>query len=1148
MVNLKAVPYLDRFDGSKDRTMVLFNPDRPLQQSELNEQQSIVHHYLREMGNTIFTDGNLQSGMDYVITGTKIKVNDGKVYLGGKVRNFKAQEVNFSSAGRFDLGIKLEQQVITSVQDPTLLDQTSGVESYFSAGADRLEETVKLVVNDPESATIYTFVDGDLFTNTSNPELAKINDILAERTFDESGSYRVHGFDLYTEDHPTNTAKLKLVVDTGRAYVRGYQIDKPTATRIDIDKALARRTLNNEAFYYSNTTRRGKLGNAPVASVNRVTGQVQVTKASVNRGATADSIDTLANSSVFRVDKVWTESGGATTATFVQGTDYQLINGNSIDWSRAGNEPAAGTTYYVTYAYNKVLTLNTDYKITIEGTGDNRAWYVDFNGLSGNKPLVDSMVLVDYDYTLARKDLIALDEKGNIIVQAGQPDALNLVTEPNHQDPYTLVLGTVTILPDSKTSFTAKSSLSRLSMADLQKMKTRIDNLEYNDAVNALDQPAMAGINPVVLRGVFSDGFISLDKYDTGHADAKVAFSFEDAEITLPYSSSTQYVPSVIAGSSLAHVWGRLVTAPFTEDKAITQSQATETMNVNPYNTFNKQGVLKLTPSEDNWIDEDRVTITQQETSTVNVKRWWKHPNDSWVDDQINMVSNITLDAGQNWTDNMGGGKVNGAYTGTTLTAGGSQTINSMIEYMRQIDVKFTATNLIPNSNNLKMTFDGIAVPITPASGFNAGATSGTIMSNATGVASGTFKIPAGIRTGIREVTLANTDNTSSTTFIAQGTLKTTQDVIIRTRVTVNLTDPLAQSFQFDTNKVVSSIGLHFASKDTVNNVIVQIRGVSDGGMPNKTIYAETVLTPALVKVSADASLETRVTFDDPLVADAGKEYAIVLLTDSDKYTMWIATRGQNNIGGGATVVSNPYLTGVLYSSSNASAWTVHQDSDLKFSIYTAKFNPTATIEFDTMTNIKADSIVLMATYLTPQSTGCIWDMKVVMEGEAANVTVANKDWRPIANYVDLDVGSVARQVKIRATFKANENMSPLLSLSDMVFTTFLTALQGSYVSRTVDMTEAPFNKLRVSYEAFLPANTTVTPRYSIDGGTTWKNFTATPSTAVKSNEFTQFTYDEVVATGSATHKSFKVRLDMKTQNSFARPRAKALMCNMRNE
>lgn len=1146
---LRQMPYMSRFNASQDRTMVLYKGDRPLQQAELVEAQMMHADGLAKLGDAFMSDGNLQSGMDFIKEGNTLTVKDGLVYVNGRVRNFKQQTVTLTGTGREIVGVKVVRYIITAEDDQTLLDQTIGVPSSFSEGADRLQETVVLTVDDTASAPIYIFEDGELFINTENPEMDKINKILAERTYDESGSYRVSGYDVYTEPHRDSPdTKVQLVVEGGKAYVLGYKVDKPTSTRIDLNKSKSTRTVNNEGFFYANATRKAKLGNSPVSRVTRVTGQVRVTKESVNRGVQSGGTDFLANTSVTKVERVWTEGSGA--KEYVQGQDYQLVNGQSISWSVVGgSQPPAGSTYFVTYVYNKAMVENTDYKITVEGEGDNRTWWVDFNGLTGNKPIDDSLVNVDYDFYLARTDLVAIDMNGNIVIKEGQPEALRLVEAPNHLDPLTLRLGTITVLPDSDNTIAKPFSIDRLSMEDLQKLKYRVENLEYNDAINALDKPAMAGENPLHLRGVFSDGFISLDKYDTSHPDATVAFSFEDAEITLPYKEVNQKIPEILKGNSNAHVWGRLVTAPFTEEVGIRQPFATEAINVNPYNVFNRQGILNLNPSTDNWIEEDRITITKQETSTMTIKRWWAHKGESWVNDEKLKVSGIQLDEGQSWEGQSWRHDVNNGRTGTIMTSGGQETITNMIEFMRQREVEIHADNLQPNANNLELYFDGIRTPVVPSEGYRKGAETGTGMANADGTFKGKFTVPAGVRCGVREVTLKNADNMCATTYTAQGTKKTVQDIIIRTRVTINLYDPLAQSFQFDTNRVVSSIGIHMASKDANHNLIVQVRGISEGGQPNKTIYAEAILKPSDVKVSSDASAETKVKFDDPLMVEAGKEYCIVLITDSDKYTAWCATMGQPRIDKPTeTVNTNPYLQGVLYSSSNASAWTVHQSTDMKFTIYTAKFNPEAVIEFDVMKDVKADSLILMSTYLTPQSTGCTWEMKLILDNEPLGVNIDDKPWRPIANYVDMDVNQLAREVKLKATFDANRYISPLLSLEDIMFVGFLTALEGSYVSRTIDLTDAPFNTIKIAYDAFTPATTTVTPRYSVDEGKTWKTFTTQPTITQQTQEFNRYEYSEKIQVGTATHKSFKIRLDLKSVNSYQRPRARRLTSLMKNE
>ncbi len=1141
--DLKKAPYLDRFDPNKNRTRVLFKPDKPLQQAELNEMQAMQDYALSNVAESVFSDGDIQTGMEYIIQGTTLTVKKGKVFLGGKMRNFNEQSIEITGKGTEYIGVKLVQKVITAEDDPTLLDQTSGVPSHFSEGADRLEETVVLGVNDDEASNIYRFENGQLYINPDTPEMDKINKVLAERTFDESGSYRVRGFDMYTEVHPTDpNNKIQLVIDSGRAYVLGFKVDKPTTTRIDIDKSRELETINNEGFYYSNETRLNKLGNAPVSSVDRVTAQVEVAKEQVSRGVVGGGTDYLKNTSVTKVVRVWTEGSGA--YEYKQGEDFQLVNGQAISWAPTGQEPPAGGTYFVQYVYNKTMIENTDYKVTVKGEGDNREWYIDFNEMTGSKPVDESLVNVDYKYFLARKDLIVLDHNGNFTVHKGQPNAMRLVDSPNHVDPLTLNIGTVLVYPDSSTAEANQWTITRLTMEELQKLSVRVDNMEYNQAVFYLDQPAMAGENPIYLRGVFSDAFISLDKYDTSHPDATIAFDFDTAEITLPYAEINKTVPSIIEGSSEAHVWGRLVTAPFTEEVGIRQPFATETMNVNPYNTFNKQGVLTLNPSADNWIEEERITITKEETSTMTIRQWWRHGGESWTNDEMNLVSNVDLDNGMNWNDLKDDYRKSGL-SGTTLSSGGQQTKESMIEFMRQIDVEVYAENLQPNANNLVVSFDGLRVPVTPSSGYRKGSQEGTGMANADGTFKGVFKIPAGVRCGTREVSVRNDTNLASTTFTAQGTMKTTEDIIIRTHVTINLVDPLAQSFSFNTNRIATSFDVFFASKDSSTNIICQVRGISEGGQPNKTVYAERVLKPSEIKVSDDASVATKITFDDPLMCKAGQEYCLVFITDSDKYTMWIATMGQNRIDDPTqSVNSNPYLEGVLYSSSNASAWSIHQMSDLKFTVYTAKFNEEAVLEFDVMRNINVDRVVLMSTYLTPANTGCKWDMKIVLDNEPSGTTVNDKPWVPIANYVDLDVNQIAREVKLRATFKANQYISPMLALDDIMFAGFLTALKGSYVSRTIDLSEAPYNTVKMSYEQFTPAGTTVVAKYSTDEGKTWKTFTTQPTTTQRTQDFVRVDYVEKVNTGG-TFKSIKFRLDMNTQNSFLRPRVRRLMCNM---
>src|SRR5699024_4283072 len=149
----------------------------------------------------------------------------------------------------------------------------------------------------------------------------------------------------------------------------------------------------------------------------------------------------------------------------------------------------------------------------------------------------------------------------------------------------------------------------------------------------------------------------------------------------------------------------------------------------------------------------------------------------------------------------------------TLLESGGQRTLEEMIEFIRIRDVSFEVKGLNPNDNNLYLLFDGVRCPITPATGYRKGSEDGSIMTDATETAKVKLTIPAVIISNKRKITIKNDNSKSATTYTAQGRKKIVQDIIIRTRVTVNLVDPLAQSFQYDENRTISSLGLYFASK-----------------------------------------------------------------------------------------------------------------------------------------------------------------------------------------------------------------------------------------------------------------------------------------------------------------------------------------------
>ena len=155
--------------------------------------------------------------------------------------------------------------------------------------------------------------------------------------------------------------------------------------------------------------------------------------------------------------------------------------------------------------------------------------------------------------------------------------------------------------------------------------------------------------------------------------------------------------------------------------------------------------------------------------------------------------------------------------------------------------------------------------------------------------------------------------------------------------------DPLAQSFMVSQNEYQDGIfitggDLYFKTKDNRAPVTVQIRTMRDGS-PTTTIlpFGQVEIDSSNVVTSDDASAKTEFEFDTPVYLQAGYEYAIVLVTESEKYLTWITRMGEEDVLLNSVSNTQPYL-GSLFKSQNSSTWTPSQLEDLKFTLKKAKF------------------------------------------------------------------------------------------------------------------------------------------------------------------------------------------------------------------
>ena len=160
--------------------------------------------------------------------------------------------------------------------------------------------------------------------------------------------------------------------------------------------------------------------------------------------------------------------------------------------------------------------------------------------------------------------------------------------------------------------------------------------------------------------------------------------------------------------------------------------------------------------------------------------------------------------------------------------------------------------------------------------------------------------------------------------------------------------DPLAQTFtvEDETGVFVTKCDIFFRTKDDMDiPVNFSIRTV-ENGIPTKEIIplTEVDLDPSQVNVSSNGSVATTFELQGPVYLEPNIEYAMVLMSSSAKYSVYISRVGETDLVTESYVGQQPTL-GSLFKSQNASTWDPSQWEDLKFTLYRADFIENGTVE-----------------------------------------------------------------------------------------------------------------------------------------------------------------------------------------------------------
>lgn len=234
--------YLSYLSGSSDGLTTLFQPGEEI----FVETNSTLRATVQGISPTgIGSLAFVKTGV-FFVNGRFVTVKDSKVIIS-----------KYNSIPSCRVLLKITEEIITSNEDDTLLDPASGSYNFAAPGADRLKVSLELTTLplstelDDNYIELMRFNQGVLEEHARYPKYSELEKSLARRTYDESGDYVVNGFSINVKEHLKtkyndgafieadggDRDKFVYVVDNGKAYIKGFEVEKLAKTTLVADKA-----------------------------------------------------------------------------------------------------------------------------------------------------------------------------------------------------------------------------------------------------------------------------------------------------------------------------------------------------------------------------------------------------------------------------------------------------------------------------------------------------------------------------------------------------------------------------------------------------------------------------------------------------------------------------------------------------------------------------------------------------------------------------------------------------------------------------------------------------------------------------------------------------------------------------------------------
>ena len=210
--------------------------------------------------------------------GSAFSVSEGVYFIRGFfVKNVSSTVIldQYTNTPSYRVGFLLKEETVgPSSVNSDLYDNAKGFSNESAPGADRFKLSTVLYkklltdTNDSDFVELLRVENGVVKEIVTKTEYNIFADELARRTYDESGDYYIKPFSvsareslndrignrgIYLDTQQTQNGNtpaddiLSLQISSGKAYVRGYEVDKISSTSLDVLKPRTTKLVENQS-------------------------------------------------------------------------------------------------------------------------------------------------------------------------------------------------------------------------------------------------------------------------------------------------------------------------------------------------------------------------------------------------------------------------------------------------------------------------------------------------------------------------------------------------------------------------------------------------------------------------------------------------------------------------------------------------------------------------------------------------------------------------------------------------------------------------------------------------------------------------------------------------------------------------------------